>query len=462
MADYFQSSPNFVNPSYASPEQVAAQRAYADALTKRSGENVNRPAGAFANMITALTAGLERNRASDIQSQAAQSNSSDTAALISQLQHGQTVDPQTAAHLYSNPMASPEARGLVGALITPQGVKSEFGQPGYAAPGLGVHGVTPQGAFTPGYRVEQGAEGVHSNAPVPAPGVGMPGPAASPAAPRAAVPSSPTVWGDKEAVAAGLYPATPTRGSGGGGAAPVAGSPPAPAPVPNRPMTLDELAAKGREFSAQKAFTQGGADAVTNVQKSDIASSTDAPTIKRVAGVMLDDLRAHGDKMTFGPTAEWSNTIKRAAANYAPGFMKDQLESLASADSFDKMSAQLTSMLAKGGGTDAQLFNNMKSVPGSHNSKEGAEALLKMVVQVADQQQALRQATAGARTAPEYEAVRNDFYAKNPIVNPLTGNPIQQDLQKAGSQTQGFEKTATNPQTGEKVGLRNGQWVPIK
>ncbi len=52
--------------------------------------------------------------------------------------------------------------------------------------------------------------------------------------------------------------------------------------------------------------------------------------------------------------------------------------------------------------------------------------------------------------------------SKNPIVNPLTGNPIQQDIQKTSSQAQGFEKTATNPQTGEKVGLRNGQWVPIK
>jgi hypothetical protein len=156
--------------------------------------------------------------------------------------------------------------------------------------------------------------------------------------------------------------------------------------------------------------------------------------------------------MTFGPTAEWSNNVKRVAANYAPGLMKDQLESLASADSFDKMSAQLTSMLAKGGGTDAQLFNNMKSVPGSHNSKEGAEALLKMVSQVADQQQGLRQFTAGAKTAQEYEQLRNQYYAQNPIVNPLTGNPIKMDLEKQG----GAEDTKTiNGQTYIK---RNGQW----
>jgi hypothetical protein len=54
MADF---SPSFVNPSYATPEQLATQRAYAAELQKRSGQDVNRPTGALANMITALTAG---------------------------------------------------------------------------------------------------------------------------------------------------------------------------------------------------------------------------------------------------------------------------------------------------------------------------------------------------------------------------------------------------------------------
>ena len=71
----------------------------------------------------------------------------------------------------------------------------------------------------------------------------------------------------------------------------------------------------------------------------------------------------------------------------------------------------------------------MKSVPGAHYSKEGAEALLKMTIQVADQGQALRQFTSGARDAREYEAMRNDFYSRNPIVNPITGNPIKLDME---------------------------------
>jgi hypothetical protein len=429
MADYFSTSSNFVNPDYASPEQLAQQRAYADALMKRSGESATRPTGAIGNMIDALTAGLTRNSANALQNQMAQANAHDLAAVVSQLQNGQRPDAQTLARVYANPMASPEHRALIDALIKPQPVKDEYGNPAYAAPSSGVQPAPIQGrpgTFQPAYRVHQGAEGVSTDAPIPAPG-----PVAPPTmAPRAPVASTPRVWGDKEAEAAGIYPTPP---GGGGGPAPVAGSPPAAAPaIPNRPLTLDELAAKGREFSAQKAFTQGSAQTITGVQNEDIAAANNAPTIKRIAGTMLDDLTTHGDKMTFGPTAEWSNQVKRLAANYAPGLMRNQLESLASADSFDKMSAQLTSMLAKGGGTDAQLFNNMKSVPGAHNSKEGAKALLLMVNQVADQQAALRNAVAGARTPQEYEALRSQFFKDNPVINPITGHPIALDLQQSG------------------------------
>jgi len=34
MADFFQSQPNFTNPSYATPEQLATQRAYAAELKR--------------------------------------------------------------------------------------------------------------------------------------------------------------------------------------------------------------------------------------------------------------------------------------------------------------------------------------------------------------------------------------------------------------------------------------------
>lgn len=416
MADYFSQQPNYTNPDYASPEQLANARAYADALQKRSGQDVQRPTGALANIIDQLTAGLTRNNANQVQQQAAQGNAAGMSAIISQLQNGQKIDPNNLGTMIANPMVSPEQRAMAIGLMNPKGVEDVAGRPGYASPAQGVQATPVQGAFQPGFRAPISAGDASTVTPVPAPPYTPPGV-------TRLDPAAMQQWRQS----------TPAPGGPPGQGAPqVPGSPPAPAPaaVPNAPMNLDQLAAKGREFAAQKAFTQGSAEAGTAVARQDIEGAANAPTIKRVAGVMLDDLHRSGDKMTFGPTAEWSNNVKRIAANYAPGLMKDQLEALSSADSFDKMSAQLTSLLAKSGGTDAALFNNMRSVPGSHNSKEGAEALLKMTLQTADQQQALRQSTAGAKDAQQYETLRDQFYQKNPIINPITGNPIKLDLEK--------------------------------
>lgn len=442
MPDFFQSQPNFTNPQYATPEQVAQQRAYAAELTKRSGQDVNRPTGALANMITALTAGVTRNNADRIQSEAAGQNAAGLAALVSQLQNGQKPDAGNIGTLSANPMASPEQRALISGLINPKPIEDVAGRPAYASPVQGVQAAPIQGQFQPGFRAPETAGSVSTVTPMPAP-MGRPAPPTPPGVTRLD-PQATDAW----------RASTPLPAPSGGPQAPVAVPPSVTAPAAG--SRLDALAAKDRELSAAKTFTQGGAESITGVQREDVANAMNAPSIKRIAGTMLDDLRTHGDKMTFGPTAEWSNTIKRAAANYAPGAMKSQLEALASADSFDKMSAQLTSMLGKGGGTDAQLFNNMKSVPGAHNSKEGAEALLKMVNQVADQQQALREYVSGAKNTQEYEALRSRFFKENPVINPITGNPIALDVQKGAAGSPGGEETKTI--NGQQYIKRNGQW----
>lgn len=420
MADYFQSSPNFVNPSYSTPEQLAAARAYATELSKRSGEKVNRPTGAIANVLDAFTSVLTRNRADRMQQEAAQGNARDMTDLVTQMQAGK-LDPQTLGTMVANPMISPEQRALAIGLMNPKGVEDVYGRPGYASPAAGVQAAPVQGNFQPGYRAPVQAEGVGTTAPIPAPGPVT----------RAPVPSTSRVWGDEEAKRAGLYPSSsqPTPGGGGGTqAAASPGSPPASYLPPQVGGTVRELAGLGREVSAQRTVNAAGAGAQGDVVKQDITTATQAQAVKRIAGIMLDDLKTHGDKMTFGPTAEWSNNIKKIAANYAPGLMRDRIESLASADSFDKMSAQLTSMLGSHTGTDAQLFNNMRSVPGAHNSKEGAEALLNMVLQVADQDQKLGLILQNQNNWQNYPHLKSEFYRNNPVINPITGNPISQDL----------------------------------
>src|SRR3954469_6823439 len=169
MPDFFQSQPNFTNPQYATPEQLAQQRAYADELTKRSGQDVNRPTGALANMITALTAGVTRNNADRIQSEAAGQNAAGLAALVSQLQNGQKPDAGNIGTLSANPMASPEQRALVSGLINPKPIEDVAGRPAYASPVQGVQAAPIQGQFQPGFRAPESAGPVSTVTPIPAP-----------------------------------------------------------------------------------------------------------------------------------------------------------------------------------------------------------------------------------------------------------------------------------------------------
>lgn len=393
-------TPNFVNPAYATPEQLKSLREYSQQLMTGSGQQpVHRWTQGVSNLVNALVGGYEGYRADQMQNEAAARNASDLKALISQLQApGGKPNPGTEAQIYANPMTSPEQRALIGGLIAPKTVEDVAGRPGVSSVSGGVQALPVQGNFQPGIRVPEtaGPGGVSTTTPIPAPMPQRPVPPMVNTPPNAPIRTNPD-----GSIAGNIATSTGSR--------------------------IDQLASKARDLS----FQQGSNETISNTAKEDISAAMNAPNIKRIAGVMLDDITKHGDKMTFGPTAEWSNNLKKVAANYAPGLMKDQIESLASADSFDKLSAQLTSMLSKGGGTDAQLFNNMKSVPGAHNSQEGAKALLLMVNQVADQQAALREAVAPAKTAQEYEPLRSQFFKTHPIINPITGNPIAMDVKSA-------------------------------
>lgn len=435
MADpNFVNSGNFVNPQYATPEQLANQRAYAEALMKRSDETVNRPAGALANMINMLTGTLERNRANELQSQAAEGNASNLAAIIRQLQQGKTPDAGTLGRIQANPLGNPDQRSLVDALVRPKPMEDVAGRPAYGSPSQGVKSAPYDRGFEPGIRPGLSTPDASiSQVPQAAPPLRAPTPLPPP--PAGGVRLDPQAMNDWRR--ANPIP-TPQAGSGGGGQVPGAVLPTAPAPaaVPNGPMTLEQLAEFGRKQAAMRTFTQGTAEAQTNLAKGDFDAAATAPAIQRVAGVMLDNLRS-SKNLEMGPTAEAKTRFKKILANELPGLLsKDQIEGIASQDSFEKSAAQLSGLITRGAsGTDAQLLNNIRSVPGAHNSKQGAEALLLMTMDVAKQQQALRQATAGAKTAQDYEAQRAAFFAnpQNRIINPITKNPIEQDI--AGQKT---------------------------
>ncbi len=417
MADYLTPSApgNFSNPAYASPEQLKAQRDYAAELLKRSTEGATRPTGVAAAMIDALTSNIYRNNADRLQSQAAQQNAAGIGSIAAQLQGHQQLDPNTIGQLYASPMGSPEQRGLAQHLIQPQPITSPYGQPGYTSPNAGATAPGLPGNYAVGAPYSQGVEGASQSGLAPPP----------------AAPSGGGVFGGMRSKPAGWQQ---------GNVPPPAGAPlpPLPGPDPTTgivgnaaggyqgPMTLDQLAAKGRELSARK----GIAESQTGVAKSDFEAATAAPGIMRVADVMADDLKNH--PLNMGPTSETMTNIQKVIDQHLPGLMSEaDRKTLASNDSYQKSAAQLVGLLTKGGagGTDAHLLVNMQSVPNQHNSREGALALLDMTKQVAAQTQALRAATVG-KVGDQLEMARNQFFAdpKNRIINPITGNPIAQDV----------------------------------
>lgn len=456
MADYFSTSPNFVNPAYATPEQLANQRAYADALMKRGGEDVKHPAGALANALLSLSGGLERNRANALQSEAATANGQNMSELISQLQNGQRIDPQNLGHMVANPMVSPEQRALALELMRPKAVEDSRGRPGFSSAVQGVQAAPVQGLFEPGIRAPESAGSVSTVTPMPAP---MARPQLDAVSPQGGIfggmNSSPVGWNTPSG-------STPGAGQASGAVPPAAPAPASPTFNERYASRIPQLAAMDRELTAEKERTQGGAKAEGDVIQKDVTRAAAAPETLKGLGIMKNTIETVGDKMTFGPTAKFSNEARRVIANYAPGAIDEK--GLAGADAIEKLNLGLAGTLSQSLGLNpSDIYRSVASVPGNEKSKSGTLALINMMEQAARNDQyvgtTLYQQNRGNLAA--YQQAREAYYSTHPIVNPITGNPVEIDAKKAASGG-GYEKTATNPQTGAKMGLRNGKWEPIQ
>jgi hypothetical protein len=107
------------------------------------------------------------------------------------------------------------------------------------------------------------------------------------------------------------------------------------------------------------------------------------------------------------------------------------------------------------GNTDASLMQGMRSVPGSHNSKEGALALLDMTEQAARQNLKFVQDNQYKLGQPGFDwiAAKQKFFDQNPLVNPITHNALRLDL--ANKNTAASETKTIGNKTYYKIG---GQW----
>ncbi len=233
-----------------------------------------------------------------------------------------------------------------------------------------------------------------------------------------------------------------------------------PAPgVGGGPSTRDQLGnlyRTGQDFAAQSAVNKTEREGMQSSQQQALL----VPETRQILNTMKQDILAHGDKMIFGPTADWVNNLRRSVVQHAPGLLSENdIAGLASADSFDKLSAQLQSIVGRQvGGTDASLLQGMRSVPGQHNSKEGALALIDMLDQVSQQQAKFMVQNRYKIGQPgfDFTAAKQEFFEKHPIENPLTKNKLREDLGKTNNQG-GTTKTL-NGKTYQQI---NGKWHEV-
>lgn len=325
------------------------------------------------------------------------------------------ADPRALGQILMNPFVPKEAKDYASSLIQPKPYEDVYGRPGVGTVAGGVRAQPVAPGLQPGIRAPVTAGDVGTTQFITPPGTSSPAPGSN-------VPGF----------------------NGGNG--------------------IDALAAKSRELGAAKTLTQGGATAQAEGNQDDIRAATAAPQIIKGLGLIKNIIQT-SPGVTFGPTAGWSAEAKRVIANYAPGLTDEK--SLAGADAIEKLNFGLASQLAKTvGGTQGELFKAIGSTPGTEKSKEGTMALIDMMQQDQMKAQQLgglyRQLEASNRLQ-DYPAAREKFLTEHPTVNPLSGKPIEMDIKAArANASNNYEKTATNPTTGEKVGLRNGKWEPIK
>jgi hypothetical protein len=479
MADDVQLMPgNYVNPDYATPEQLARLRAYSNYLLAGKGQQeVHRPLQGVSNIVSALVGGYQGRQADQMQNQALQRSAARDSALIDALinRNSGRLDgglpappqipmsstgeqPQPRAAVPATPQVWGDQEGQAAGIYPPSGGSASppaqpsaggaLPQPGAAPMSFAPPPGTPQ-TFAQMYqnrsgqgRVDPRLLGATLNDPLVSPeqkamvrGLIAPVPGQDVAGQPTL--ASPLGGMNAQNVGPGVQPGVlkSTTISPEGITAPTIITPGQGGPQVNTPAFGGNGLQGAIGTMNQLSFNKAVSGSLGVIAQQDAQLANEAINIKRSVGTILDDIATHGDKMSFGPQSPWVNDIKRVAANFAPGLMKDQLGAIAASDSMDKMTANLAGLLSKqmatGEHSDAQLFNAMKSVPGLLNSKEGATAMAKMIMQTADLQQALGKELSNGRTSFDWQQIKSNFWATHPINNPLTGNPIQLDVQNA-------------------------------
>jgi len=302
------------------------------------------------------------------------------------------------AAFYMNPSIPKELKDQVMKTLTPTGVSDVYGRPGVSQIESGIHGMPVQGNYQPGVMTQLGvsAEGGFTTQ-VPLTGPGQ--------------------YGGSNPQDSG----TPTGGLAG---------------------TVGQFATMGRGVANQNAFNVAQREPQTAALNSDQKAFAQVGPTKQILGLLKNDISsAGGANVSWGPQSEQVQNAKKLMLNYFPGlFSKAQVEGISAGDSINKLSVMLGAglghILGNAGGTDFSQQLQQQQVPGTHNSRESALALANMIEQTVDQYRQLGQSLTPQLTQDfasgkqNYLQWRQNFYDQHPIINPVTKNPITQDLSK--------------------------------
>ena len=301
-----------------------------------------------------------------------------------------------------NPWANPQEQGLARGLITPAPTPDVYGRPGITSAVGGARALPTAPGFQPGVMVPQGVSGeggVTTQSPLLPPG------------------------------------------QGGGG---------------NLQSQIQPLVDVGKNVKQQVTANNaisGGIDA-------DMKAANAAFPIMQNLDLMINDVNKHGNNMTLGPSAELVTNFKKVIAQHAPGLMSQaDLEGLASQDSLRKQTAYLATAIGRStGNTDLSLMQGKESVPGEHNSKEGLLAIADMLKQQVglNARFVMENYKNYGQTGFDPIAAKAAFYKQNPIINPLTHNPVTVDLAQGerGTRSQQDFKKLSDQELKARLGIK--------
>lgn len=254
------------------------------------------------------------------------------------------------------------------------------------------------------------------------------------------------------------------------GAPPQAAAPPQPGMPPGvgamgnnngallAPQGLDALAAKGRQFIAQRQQQETQLEGI----KQDVQAGNAAPGQLQALNIIEDIART--TPMITGATAEPLLKLRQTINGLAGG--QDILGSTAPQEVYKKMNTYLATEVAKAmssrGASNFDFSTQMGNMPGNlMNSAQGTLMLASILKQIYRQNLQLGNEASTTQNFGGWTNRRTQFYDQNPIINPLDNKPM--GTSRDTPQQQGtIDRQGYTILDGKRYRKQGNDWVEVQ